>query len=132
MTYTTEWIGLEEEIETSLKNKGIICKNERSDEYFCLYKKENNFYDYSFLYESEIVELLEGKSWLCKIQVNSFLNFCGLNLEDFYKLNFVYKVYSLIQYFGTEDIMGKSFNDLTFQEVFRLTDDTHDIIPFSQ
>jgi hypothetical protein len=130
MSYTIECIGLDEDIKISLKEKGLVCRNERSDEYFCVYKKSNNFYDYSFLYESEIIELMEEKSWLSKIQINSFLNFCGLSLESFYKLSFAHKVHNLISYFSIQDIMGISFNDLTFQEAYNLIDESHTIIPF--
>jgi hypothetical protein len=123
MINNINYIGLEEDIFSSLKNEGFICKNERSDEYLCLYKKPNEHYDYGFLCESEITELMEEKSWLTKIQINSFLNFCDQTFEDFMNSSFIQKAYKLIKYFGTEDIMGKSFNDFTLSEACNLTND---------
>jgi hypothetical protein len=112
--------GFEEDFRKSLSKHGFICRNEKSDQYLCFYKKDTNNYDYSFVNESEIDELVGLKSWVDETKRNEFLQYCGQSLENYYKLPFSHKAYSLMKFFGNEDIMGKSSNSLTYNEVISM------------
>lgn len=108
--------GFEGDVKSSLRTYGFVCRNEKSDQHFCFYKTGDLTYDYGFLYESEIFDLVNLKSWLDKDKRDAFLKYCGQDVTAFNKLPFLYKAYSLFQFFGHEDIMGKSTNSFTFNE----------------
>lgn len=109
--------GFDNDIKSSLHKYGFVCRNEKSDQYFCFYQTDKLKYDYGFIHESDISDLLNLTSWLEEKKRNEFLKYCGQDLKTFNKLPFIHKAYSLIQFFGHEDIMGKSINPLTFMEV---------------
>lgn len=115
--------GFVEDFQKSLTDYGFICRNEKSDQYLCFYKVNENLYDYGFMNESEIDELLSLKSWMSEEQKNSFLEFCGQTHEKFDTLPFLHKTYSLVQFFGYEDIFGKSFNPMTLSDAIKLIDE---------
>ena len=117
MLETPEFVGIDKNPAISLKQYGIVCRNEKSDQYFCFYQTDKLKYDYGFIHESDISDLLNLNSWLEEKKRNEFLKYCGQDLKTFNKLPFIHKAYSLIQFFGHEDIMGKSINPLTFMEV---------------
>jgi hypothetical protein len=120
MNKKTDFIGLDTDLSVSLEKYGIICRNERSDEYMCFYKKNDLYYDYAFIYESELHDLLDLKSWIDKKTKNEFLEFCGQKVEDVKKLPFVHKLFSMIQFFGVKDIMGESFECLTLKDALSM------------
>ena len=116
----TDFIGLDDDLSVSLNKYGILCRNERSDEYMCFYKKNDLYYDYAFICESELHDLLDLKSWIDKKTRKEFLEFCGQKVEDVKKLPFIHKLFSMIQFFGVADLMGTSFECLTEKEVMTM------------
>ena len=120
MLETPEFVGIDKNPTVSLKQYGIVSRNEKSDQHLCVYKINDFSYDYSFLYESEIKDLLELKSWVEVEKRDGFLAYCGRTLENFLELPFAYKVFSMIQFFGLESIMGKSLNPMTHMEAVRM------------
>lgn len=116
----TDFIGLDDDLSVSLDKYGIICRNERSDEYMCVYKKNDLYYDYAYICESELHDLLDLKSWMDKKTKKQFLEFCGQKVEDVKKLPFIHKLFSMIQFFGAADFMGVSFECLTEKEVMTM------------
>jgi hypothetical protein len=109
-------MGLVESEEMSLRDYGFVCRSEKSDQYVCIYKLDNNKYEYGLLEESEIEELLTGKSWMRKKQISDFLKYCGQNLNNFIKLPFTHKAFTMIQFFGAEAIMGKTIDPMTLDQ----------------
>lgn len=115
--------GFDSDYKTSLLNYGFICRNEKSDQYLCFYKTKDSQYDYGFINNSEINELLSLKSWMNEEQKKSFLKFCGQNQQNFDKLPFLHKSYSLVQFFGHEDILGKSESPMSLIEAIKLIEE---------
>jgi hypothetical protein len=120
MTEELKFEGFDKDYKKSLFNHGFICRNEKSDQYICFYKTKDNQYDYGFMNNSEIQELMSLKSWMTKEQKEDFLKFCGQTQQNFDKLPFLHKTYSLVQFFGYEDILGKSYSPMSLIEAIHL------------
>ena len=74
-----KFYGMDEDIGKSLANYGLVVRNEKSDQYTCIYKNKEN-YDFSILCESELMELMNLKRWLDKETRDKFLVFCDQTL----------------------------------------------------
>lgn len=108
---------LNEDLKTSLEKYGLVARNERSDEYICYYKVKDDDYDYGFICESELNDILDLKSWVDKETRNEFLKFCDQKLEDYKRLPFIHKLFGILKFFKPEDIMGKCFEPMNISEV---------------
>jgi hypothetical protein len=117
-----KFYGMDQDIGVSLSNYGLVVRNEKSDQYTCIYRN-NEKYDFSILCESELVELIQLKSWIDKDKRDQFLTFCDQTIESFLDLPFIHKLFSMIHYFSVEDIMGTSYDPLTFKEALKLAKD---------
>jgi len=109
--------GFEGGYESSLKKHGLICRNEKSDQYLCFYSIAEGLYDYSFLNESDLDDIVNLKSWVKQNVLDEFLKFCNLSKDNFLKLPFMTKLHNMMQFFGKKDIMGTPTNSLTLKEV---------------
>lgn len=105
-------------IRDSLTKHGLIVQNHKSDSYLCLYKHDEAF-ELGFASESEISELLNGKSWVNKNQIQKFYSDLHLEEETFTNLPFIYRLHSIIKYFGVTDIMGRKVYEMTLDEALR-------------
>jgi hypothetical protein len=108
---------LDNDLNVSLEKYGLVVRNERSDEYLCYYKVNDLNYDYGFIRESELNELLDLKLWINEESRNKFLEFCDQKLEDYKKLPFIHKLFGMLNYFKVEEIMGKCFDPMTVSDV---------------
>jgi hypothetical protein len=120
LTNNLEFYGLESDVYDSLLNYGLIVRLEKSDQYVCIYKA-NDMYDYGFINESELHELMNLKSWVTTEDRDSFLSFCDKDLNGFLELDFCQKLFAMISFFGVEDIMGPSYDPLSLKEAIKLS-----------
>jgi hypothetical protein len=103
--------------EKSLKHEGLICRNEKSDQYYCIYKLDTYTYSDGFLCESDIESFIKlDKTYKEKTEITDFLNKINKSESEFLELPFVNKLQYLIDHFGHEEIMGKPIEHLTFDE----------------
>lgn len=124
MATLENFVGHAETAHESLKNYGFVCRNERSDQYYCIYKVSDNRYDEAFICESEISDLLDyNKSYLPKDTIDLFLGNRKITKENFMKVPPLVKIQSLINFFGTEEILGKSTQDLTLAQALRMVEE---------
>lgn len=107
----------------SIQKLGFSCRNEKSDEYLCVYKIDNSNYEYGFLRESEIHELLNGESWMTKEDISGFFKRIELDKKSFLSLDFPHKAYTLLNNFPIHDIMGKSVDPMSLQEAIEFIQD---------
>ena len=117
-----KFFGMDEDLGKSLSNYGLVVRNEKSDQYTCIYRNKDN-YDFSILCESELMDLMELRSWLDKDKRDQFLNFCDQTIKSFSELPFIHKLFSMIHYFNIDDIMGISYDPVTFKEALKLAKD---------
>ena len=104
-------------LQNSLEEYGMVCRRERSDQYYFIYKV-NEKYEEGFTSESEIHEFMDGECGYSKKEIKNFLNSTAMsNYSDFMKSPLLEKVYKLSQHFGVETILGKSISPLTFSTV---------------
>jgi hypothetical protein len=120
----TNYIGVCDNLEESIRNYGFLCSNERSDEYYCIYKNsDSEGYGEAVITESSIHELLEGD--ICsKEEVADFLLANGnISLETFKTFSFPVKATDLMNYFGSDLVMGKCFDTLSMEEMLSMAKD---------
>lgn len=119
-TSEIDFHGLGSDVEDSLVNFGLIVRPEKSDQYVCIYRNGSN-YDYGFVNDSELNDLVFGKGWAEPEAIDSFLEFCDKSSEDFLKLDFCQKLFAMISFFGVEDIMGTTYDPISFKEALNLS-----------
>lgn len=101
-------------LQHSLKEYGMVCRKERSDQYYFMYKV-NEKYEEGFISESEILDFMNGEAGYSVKEIKSFLDkVVNTTFMQFVKLPILEKVYKLSQHFGVETILGKSISPLTF------------------
>jgi hypothetical protein len=107
-------------IKESLKNYGMVCRVEKSDQYYFIYKI-NEGYEEGFIRESELEEFLNGESGYTKKEIKEFLvKTAQVTLNEFIKLPILEKVHKLSDHFGVETILGKSISPLTLATVMNI------------
>jgi hypothetical protein len=117
------FFGKGEDVYSSLKNYGFVCRNEKSDQYYLIYKYNDSSYDEGFINESTMNELVsEKETYLDKENLNKFLNSNNLTRESFIGLNILDKLDLMLKEFGAEEVMGKSSQALTFEEAFHIVE----------
>lgn len=100
-------------LKLSLKDYGMICRKERSDQYYFVFKV-NESYEEGFTTDSEVREFMDGKSGYSKKEIKNFLNTtANTNYMDFMKLSILEKIYKLSKHFGVETMLGKAIGGLT-------------------
>jgi hypothetical protein len=97
---------------TSLKDYGMVCRRERSDQYYFIYKI-NEGYEEGFVSETDIKDFMNGESGYSASEINTFLNTINHDSTTFLKLPMLEQVYKLSEHFGVETILGKSISPLT-------------------
>jgi hypothetical protein len=100
----------------SLKDYGMVCRQERSDQYYFIYKINEGFEE-GFISETDIKDFMSGKVGYSLDEINGFLNTTNHNIHEFLKLPILEKVYKLSEHFGVETILGKSISPLTLATV---------------
>ena len=101
-------------LKNSLKDYGMVCRKERSDQYYFVYKVNEN-YEEGFICDSEINEFMNGDSGYSKKEIKNFLTtIAQTNYTEFMKLSILEKVYKLSEHFGVETMLGKAIGGLTF------------------
>lgn len=111
------YFGLKPTIEESV-NYGLVVSNERSDEYHCYFKNSDaDGYDEGFFCESDINDLIMGKSWFTHDQISTFLHTIKQERDVFLSLNFIQKLDYLISFLGTSNIFGDPIYEYTEKEV---------------
>lgn len=117
------FFGKQEDVYSSLKNTGFVCRNERSDQYYVVFKYNDKFYDEGFICESTINELISDKeTYISKENLINFLDSNNLTKESYLELPFIDKLDLLFRNFGAEEIMGKCAQELTLEEAFHIVE----------
>lgn len=108
----------ESNIRDSLTKHGLIVQNHKSDSYLCLYKHDDTF-ELGFASESELTDFLNGNSWANSKQIKKFYSDLNLESETFLNLPFIYKLHSIMKYFGVGDFMGRKVYEMTLDDALR-------------
>ena len=120
--------GIDVNLETSLFEYGLILSNELHEDgsgtqfavYLCGYNKEGApMYDTGHYTEKETNNLLRGHDWMKGKDIGNFYDWIGCTDIETYieETDHVTRLYDLITYFGTENIMGSNYNAMTQEEV---------------
>lgn len=111
-----EFAGINPDAKVSLRDYGFVCRQEKADQYMCIYRVSPDVYDYSFLCESDIVDLFNERGWFTDEQKNEFFSKIAQTQEQFLSLPFMHKAFALIQHFDVEEIMGECFDPMTLKD----------------
>lgn len=122
MTDNLNYIHFGDSLKESLKEFGMVCRKEKSDQYYFIYKV-NEGYEEGFIRESDIVEFMNGDTGYSKQQIEQFLSETARTSNaDFIKLPVLEKVSKLSEHFGVETILGKSIAPLTLAVALDIID----------
>lgn len=115
-----EWVGPDQDLETSLFEYGVVAKQldtkDYDDEWFVLYCIAPNAFGTGHIRESELDGLIDGKDWMDETNVRSFLSFVGMSKKEWKKSSFMGKLSDLISYCGTANILGEDYYPMTEKE----------------
>jgi hypothetical protein len=114
-----KFIGTDADLETSLFEYGVICKPMPKDEYFCIYN-QNGLYATGYVKEHELNALICGTEWMSKKDIKSFLAFTGMEKNEWFELSFIHKLSDLLNYYGSENILGTDYSPMTEKEIRKL------------
>lgn len=123
----SEWQGVDADLETSLFEYGFVAKQlaerDYDDEWFILYRVDDNNFDTGWKRESELDELIRGEDWVGQDDVDSFLGSMGHgeSPEDWINdLDFIRKLSDLLSYWSPENIFGVSYEPFPKSEALEM------------
>ena len=130
MSSDKNYQGTDVNLEISLEEYGFVARPitvDYADEYFVIYKMDDNQYGSGHIRESELDAIVNGTEWASEEDVNSMLETVGATKEEWFDLPFTSKFSDLVSYWGTENIMGTDYypNDKNwaFEEIGLESDD---------
>jgi len=121
-----KWEGVDVDIEESLFEYGFVVTKDmkeitKPDEYFVLYKINDDAFGTGYYRESELDNIVKGEEWASEKAIKGFLNFTGDNTkEEFLKSRFVDKLQCLISYWGYENILGSEYNPSNKKQALKM------------
>ncbi len=114
------FVGIDASLEISLFEYGlIISKEEYGDDsktHFCIYKQLRLF-GIAHISEKQVNDYVLGKEWIKKEDIRPFLDYVGIPKTDWIGLSLVQKLQHLINYWGTDNIIGIDHGPITEEEV---------------
>lgn len=133
MSLDKNYKGIDADLETSLEEYGFVARPitvDYDDEYFVIYKMDDNQYGSGHIRESELDNIVKGTEWANEEDVNSMLETIGSIRDEWFDLPFTSKFSDLVSYWGTENIMGTDYypNDKkwAFEEIGLESDDDNE------
>ena len=130
MSSDKNYQGTDVNLEISLEEYGFVARPitvDYADEYFVIYKMDDNQYGSGHIRESELDAIVNGTEWASEEDVNSMLETVGASKQEWMDLPFTSKFSDLVSYWGTENIMGTDYypNDKNwaFEEIGLESDD---------
>jgi len=139
MSLDKNYQGTDVNLETSLEEYGFVARPitvDYADEYFVIYKMDDNQYGSGHIRESELNAIVNGTEWASEEDVNSMLETVGASKQEWMDLPFTSKFSDLVSYWGTENIMGTDYypNDKNwaFEEIGLESDsdDNDDLVEY--
>lgn len=114
MKANEKYIGIDANLEESLFDYGLLVEDTtNTNKWIIMMLNDNLFMKRSFDF-SGLSELLE-ESYI-KDSLNSFFDFSGLTLKEFFEEEPVNQLYDLISYFGTDNILGGFYGSKEFSK----------------
>lgn len=115
------WEGPDVCLATSLDEYGFVAKKgeDYPDEYFVLYKTVFG-YDFGWIRESELDDIVLLEDWADEEDIDSFLSTVDSTKDEWLRLNFVSKLHNMFYYWGHQNIMGDSYEPIGRDEAFEM------------
>lgn len=133
MSLDKNYKGIDADLETSLEEYGFVARPvtvDYDDEYFVIYKMDDNQYGSGHIRESELDNIVKGTEWANEEDVNSMLETVGSTRDEWFDLPFTSKFSDLVSYWGTENIMGTDYypndKEWAFEEIGLESDNDND------
>ena len=117
---TQTFSGIDASNEISLLEYGLLVSDEPNEDgsgtHFCIYRIDENNFDCGHISESEVNGYILGNEFPNENDINSFLSFVGIDKDGWINMQFVSKLYDLLQYFGYENIFGTAYSAMNTDE----------------
>lgn len=119
-----KFVGTDASKEISLLEYGLLMYSEPhkdgSGSHFFVYMCGDEQFGTGHIYPNDIDSLLRGEDWANAGTLNGFYSFVGTEKETYIaNTDLLMKVYDLVSYFGTENIMGTEYNPMTKKEAIK-------------
>jgi hypothetical protein len=128
---TEPWEGTDRDLEISLMEYNFVAKQPKSrdypDEWFVLYKINDNAFGTGWIREKELQEIVNGNEWASKEDVDSFLDYLGSDVKHFARESFTNKLSDVLSYWGYQNIMGSDYSPINKKEAFDMVGIDNDI-----
>jgi hypothetical protein len=123
------WTGTDADLETSLFEYGFVAKQPQNkdypDEWFVLYRINDDAFGTGWIRESELNAIIEGKEWADEKDIAGFLESVGSgSKEEWLQLSFQHKFSDLINHWGYENIMGTDYSPINKGEAEKMLNST--------
>ena len=112
MSLDKKYEGVDSDLLTSLEEYGFVARPitvDYDDEYFVIYKIDENQYGSGHIRESKLDAIVNGTEWASEEDVDSMLETTGSSKEEWMNLSFISKLSDLISYWGTESVIGTDY-----------------------
>jgi hypothetical protein len=113
--------GVDVNREISLFEYGFLAKKhtkDYSDEYFIIYKINEDAFGTGYKQESELDALINGEEWADEKEVKEFLKTCGVSKEEWLEMPFVNKLSDCLMYWDYLNIIGEDYSPMTEAEIY--------------
>jgi|LULW01.1.fsa_nt_gb hypothetical protein len=105
------WYGVDACLETSLLEYGLACIAEENQTKFLygISYDGSNYDRFSFAFFDSDIDVKKEFCW-----INSWEDVyetCGMSKSEWHKMDLLSKIYDLVSYFGTENILGSCYED---------------------
>jgi len=109
--------GIDSSNEISLFEYGLLVRyNKKDNDFHCIYRVNENLFDWGYISESDLNNLINGKDWMNESDINSFLSYVGMDNNQWIDESFVNKLYNLLSYYGYENIFGSAYHSFKISE----------------
>lgn len=118
-----EWEGVDANLEISLFEYGFVAsqpeEKDYSDEWFVIYKIDNNNFGTGWIREAELNNIVSGNDWANEEDVQKFLSFVGQDFNSWLNSTFINKMSDVINYWGVDNIMGTEYSPMDKEEALQ-------------
>ena len=108
-----EFYGIDKSNDISLFEYGLLVSKDENEDgsetHFIIYKIDDDSFGTGHISEREINGYVEGKEFMDKKDIKSFLSFVGMKKKAWLKENMVNKLHDLLSYWGVQNIMGTDY-----------------------
>jgi hypothetical protein len=116
----TSFFSIDDNLETSLSEFGMVMRNTRSDEYEVYFRVAEGLYGWGLICRSDIEDIINEKSWVPKEKIDFILSESQQTKESFLSMPIELQILSIRLGLGHTNTFGKTIETYTLDEVLKI------------